>query len=441
MLDEDGVVVAVNKAWEEFARDNGGATKSYVGASYVGVCGDASRNGDTQATLILRGLRDILGGRQDRFTLEYPCHSPDQQRWFVARFTRFTHEGRRYVAARHEDVTARKLAELQLQQAEGTLRRVLEALPVGVWIMDRAGTIVLGNEAGQRIWAGARYVGPAQFGEYKGWWLHSGKPIGAEEWAAARAILRGETSLNEEVRIQCFDGSSKIILNSALPLRDGAGAVSGAVIVNQDITASKRAEQDLAAANAALQEGMAREQALARTDVLTGLGNRRHFFDVGAQLFTVAQRYGTPLAAVLFDIDTFKRVNDERGHQAGDAVLRDVARIAREHARDADLLARYGGEEFILLLPNTGAAEALVAAELLRERVAADAAAAEAAGRRVTISAGVAGLAGADDTLDALIRRADEALYAAKRAGRNRSHLAGAAPAGGHEIVAADRKT
>jgi PAS fold len=122
------------------------------------------------------------------------------------------------------------------------LQHVLEALPVGVWIMDHTGRITHGNPAGRRIWGGARYIGPAHFGEYKGWWADTGQRIAPDEWAASRAITRGETSIDEIVDIECFDGSRKTILNSALPLRDAAGQITGAIIINQDITDRRRSE-------------------------------------------------------------------------------------------------------------------------------------------------------------------------------------------------------
>jgi PAS domain-containing protein len=122
------------------------------------------------------------------------------------------------------------------------LSQVLEALPVGVWIMDHTGRITHGNPAGRRIWGGARYVGPAQFGEYKGWWADTGQRIAADEWAASRAITRGETSIDEVVDIECFDGSRRTILNSALPLRNTVGQITGAIIINQDITDRRRSE-------------------------------------------------------------------------------------------------------------------------------------------------------------------------------------------------------
>jgi PAS domain S-box-containing protein len=143
------------------------------------------------------------------------------------------------------DITERKQVEDSLREREALLRTVFETLPVGVWITDKQGRIMRGNPAGQQIWAGARFVGIDQFEEYKGWWVDTGKRIEPEEWAAARAVLKGETSINEEIEIECFDGSHKIILNSAAPIRDERQEILGAFIVNQDITGRKRAEKTI----------------------------------------------------------------------------------------------------------------------------------------------------------------------------------------------------
>lgn len=142
------------------------------------------------------------------------------------------------------------------------LMKMLQLLPVGVWIMNRAGEIIHGNPVGQQIWAGARYVGMDRFGEYRGWWADTGKPIAPEEWAAARAITKGETSLREEIEIECFDGTHKFILNSAMPVRDSEGAIAGAIIVNEDITELKAAHRQLERLNGQLTEALAKVKLL-----------------------------------------------------------------------------------------------------------------------------------------------------------------------------------
>lgn len=142
---------------------------------------------------------------------------------------------------------------------------VLDALPVGVWIMDTGGRIVHGNPAARRIWAGARYVDVEQFGEYKGWWADTGKQIEAREWAAARAIEKGETSIEEVIDIECFDGTRKTMLNSAMPIKDAKGRILGAIVVNQDITEKRKLEKEREALIAKL------EKALAQVKTLSGL--------------------------------------------------------------------------------------------------------------------------------------------------------------------------
>jgi signal transduction histidine kinase/CheY-like chemotaxis protein len=152
----------------------------------------------------------------------------------------------RYAIGRAGQEAKRRQADEALRASKDLLENVLNTLPVGVWIMDANGKIIKGNPAGLQVWAGAKYVGPEQFGDYKGWWVSSGKLITPEAWAAARAIRGGETSFNEEIEIECFDGMHKIILNSAVPLRNDRGEITGGIIINNDISDRKRAEQALA---------------------------------------------------------------------------------------------------------------------------------------------------------------------------------------------------
>jgi PAS domain S-box-containing protein len=142
-----------------------------------------------------------------------------------------------------QDMSDRMHMEAAIRTSERLLKRIFELLPVGVWIADETGRIVANNPIAERIWRGARYVPVAEFGQYKGWWVDTGKPIAADEWALARALTKGETSTGELVRIQCFDGSFKTIINSAAPLRDESGRLTGAIVVNEDITALHEAQE------------------------------------------------------------------------------------------------------------------------------------------------------------------------------------------------------
>jgi diguanylate cyclase (GGDEF)-like protein len=168
---------------------------------------------------------------------------------------------------------------------------------------------------------------------------------------------------------------------------------------------------------------------LATIDGLTGLYNRNHFFGEATKQFRVAQRYGRPFAAIMVDIDHFKRINDTHGHPVGDEVIRVVADRLRQAARDSDVLGRYGGEEFALVTPETGAS-ATKLAERLREIVCAEPVPTKVGPLHVTISVGMAyldrvGGVQQGPQLGQLLARADAALYEAKQAGRNRVATAG----------------
>ncbi len=134
---------------------------------------------------------------------------------------------------------------LELRQSEARMRAMLDHIPVGIWFTDSDGKIIYGNEAGHSIWAGARYVGPEAFHEYKAWWFETGEPVMPEDWAVVRAVRKGETSLNEILEIECFDGTRKIIRNSAVPMRSPGGEILGCVILNEEITDRIRAQQAL----------------------------------------------------------------------------------------------------------------------------------------------------------------------------------------------------
>lgn len=163
---------------------------------------------------------------------------------------------------------------------------------------------------------------------------------------------------------------------------------------------------------------------LALTDELTRLPNRRALFALAARELASAERSSRPLAILALDVDHFKKINDAYGHEAGDRVLQRVAKAARSALRGGDAVGRTGGEEFLALLPNAGSDAAAEIAERLRAAVAAIDVSDLGASLRVTVSVGVASRRADEAAIDALARRADEALYRAKTQGRNRVELA-----------------
>jgi two-component system, cell cycle response regulator len=175
----------------------------------------------------------------------------------------------------------------------------------------------------------------------------------------------------------------------------------------------------------ALQEELARANAtllkMSQTDGLTGVDNRRHIEERLTEMYQHATRLAEPLACVMVDVDHFKSVNDTHGHQAGDAVLKQLAEILRDSAREIDRVGRYGGEEFIILLPSANADDATAFAERVRDAVESREFTYEGGALRRTLSAGVAAWPHPEIRhQESLVKAADDALYVAKARGRNR---------------------
>lgn len=196
--------------------------------------------------------------------------------------------------------------------------------------------------------------------------------------------------------------------------------------ISRNITKRKQAERQLAQhhrqLNAQLMEIQNLKEQLqqqAIRDPLTNLFNRRYLAEMLPFQLARAQREQNPLSVVMLDIDRFKRLNDEHGHQVGDALLREVSRFLRRRVRKTDMLFRYGGEEFLLLLPNTDAATAHTISEQWRQEFAATEFHTDCGALTMTVSAGIAAFPEHADDSERLVLLADQALYQAKAQGRN----------------------
>ena len=170
-----------------------------------------------------------------------------------------------------------------------------------------------------------------------------------------------------------------------------------------------------------LQRKMEEVADMATIDELTGLFNRRALFSRLAEEHSRAERYGQGFSLLLIDIDDFKNVNDEHGHQVGDGILKGLGAFLRQNLRGSDFPARYGGEEFLCLLPSTDVEQAVQVGNKIRQLLSESTLSSKKKGvsLQVTISIGIAAFA-PDDDIDTLIKRADDALYLAKRQGKNR---------------------
>ena len=226
-----------------------------------------------------------------------------------------------------------------------------------------------------------------------------------------RAALRGEPQRFERAMVKA-DGGTGHALVRYIPDHDG-DRVRGFFVLASDVTELKATQREL-------ERRVLELDILAATDALTGIGNRRHFLERAKEELGRSGRYGLPLVFLMLDIDHFKAVNDAHGHDAGDAVLKALAAILRDTVRATDLIGRLGGEEFGAVLIQTDCEEARHVAERLRQALE-DAAMGTAGGPvRVTVSIGLAAFTGPGDHVEAIMKRADLALFNAKRTGRNR---------------------
>jgi diguanylate cyclase (GGDEF)-like protein len=226
------------------------------------------------------------------------------------------------------------------------------------------------------------------------------------------------------------DGSEIWVEDHGHYVHDEQGNVLYHEGILRDVTSRKEYEEELRqtrveleSAHRELEQAFLREQELARTDTLTGIHNRRHLFELAECEFNFTTRYGSPLSALMFDVDDFKAINDNYGHAVGDQALQILTGAVHAQLRAVDVFGRYGGDEFIVLLPQTGAEEARIVGERIHAAIDALCLETGKGPLSLTISLGIAQATHREeqaDSVESLFLRADQALYAAKRAGRNR---------------------
>jgi len=553
VLDDTGTVVAVNQAWRDFAAAEAAVPDQvHEGANYLAVCDRAARGPGAnsadnahcaEAAPFAALLREVLDGRRTQFQLEYTCHSPTEQRWFLARVSRIAGSvPPRFVVA-HDNVTALKAAQQTLRDSEALLLDLTASIPGAMFrLVHRAGDgwrfvyFSPGLEAlfeltPEQACGDVHALGACILPEDKR--AHD---------ASVRAAVRGGRAWEHEYRIRTASGRLKWVHVKASPKPDAAGKVMWTGMLT-DVSVRKQMEAGLKAseqkyrtlfetvpqgvvyqdrlgritsanpaalrilgltlaqmqslqwidprwqalredgsdfpgdehpAMVALRTGepvhnvvmgvavpgrgyawllvnatplfrnglldevyasfeditervlMSRElHHQASTDYLTGVANRRCLMDRLQLEHDRLRRHPAVCCSVLsVDLDHFKLVNDTWGHAAGDEVLRHVARLMGQATRTVDLVSRSGGEEFTLLLPDTDTGDALALAERLRQRVADVPAQVGEVAIPITVSIGVGLLSPADASPDAVLARADAALYEAKNSGRNLVRLA-----------------
>ncbi|MGS0753832.1 sensor domain-containing diguanylate cyclase [Roseateles sp. GG27B] len=305
------------------------------------------------------------------------------------------------------DVSPRRAADAALKASEATYRTLFETVPQGVIYHEPGGRITQANPAAARILglSMAQLLGRA-ISDPRWHTIHEdGSAFPADQYPATLALKTGQPVRNVVMGLLTPGRDCVWILVSAMPLfKDGQ--LSEVYASFEDITERVRLEQQLR-----------RE---ATTDFLTGVANRRHFMERLNIEVERIQRHPEMRSCVLsLDLDHFKRVNDSLGHAAGDAVLCHFTQLMSQQMRRLDVIGRTGGEEFAVLLLDTGSDEAMLLAERLRHCVVSSPFPYAEGSIEITVSMGLSQICGRDADAQAVLARADQALYAAKAGGRN----------------------
>jgi diguanylate cyclase (GGDEF)-like protein len=311
-----------------------------------------------------------------------------------------------------------------------------DAMAEGVVVLDARGRMMMCNKAFRALHPDLSALAPgSSLGSLP--WLAGALPADATQHPWMRAMAEREANAGTALEVGTGDERHQLVFNAA-PICDAGGTVRGCMVTISDVTALQRANDalrtamaELAASNREVEQKNAELERLATRDPLTGALNRRAFHVAYESLAREAQRGGQQLACLMIDIDHFKQINDNHGHVVGDRVIQEVARKLADSVRGKDLVCRWGGEEFCVVTAGLESADAVDLGERMRMRIEREVGSAvrEVAGLRVTASVGVRIQAAPEETLAQLVERADQALYQAKHAGRNRVVAPDATPA------------
>lgn len=307
-----------------------------------------------------------------------------------------------FIASERREAKQRRQLKLLDQFRENVIDNAL------IWInvLDPKGRITVWNKAAEQISGYSRneVQGDSQIWE----WLYPDPECRTEIGNKVMEILeKGVEVVGFETRIRTKVGEEKVIAWNSRRFFNENGEMMGSIAIGQDITSHKLLEMEL--------------KRLATHDSLTGLYNRHELMRRLDEDFSRSERYQHPLSILMIDIDYFKQINDQYGHQAGDAVLSRFGSLLSEAIRVVDYAGRYGGEEFLVVLPETHFDMALEIAERLRSKIESeDWSQNVGKSEKITISVGVVSYPEVMGSADQLVLVADQALYQAKNTGRNR---------------------
>ncbi|MBK8421373.1 PAS domain S-box protein [Candidatus Villigracilis saccharophilus] len=321
------------------------------------------------------------------------------------------------------DITERKVAEKALHASDQFNKSVLNSLTAHIAVLDENGVIVAVNEAWKKFarenaspdpeaYLGVNYLTICETAAQAGDEIASLVDLGIHAVLdGTRSQFSAEYSCDSPTQLRWFTVT-------VVPRHQTR---NGAIIIHQDISDRKQAQQSLEASYEILKSTLDIEKQLARTDSLTGVHNRHHLQELAKQEFEISCRYQKPLSVLMVDIDHFKKFNDTYGHQIGDQMLKLITQAMVDQLRSADSIGRYGGDEFIILLPMSNMEAAYSLAERIQLAVAAVRVPTKKGDASVTLSIGIVEnkYKSQTESVEEFFQRAEEAMYTAKDAGRN----------------------
>lgn len=245
VLDEEGTIIAVNDAWKNFAESNRGEVSGAClceGANYLAVCDRSTGPESDEAVHLAAGIRAVLEGTRQQYSMEYPCHCPSEQRWFIARITRFFGNGRPRILVEHINISERKQAEQNLCSSEEKFRQLAENIHEVFWMMPPAANEILYvSPAYEQVWGRAcesLYQSPMS-------WIEAIHPDDLEHAHLMFARQIEGEAIDSEYRIRTPGGAEKWIRDRAFPVRDEAGQITRIVGIAEEISRQKHYEAEL----------------------------------------------------------------------------------------------------------------------------------------------------------------------------------------------------
>lgn len=403
IIDTDGIIQYANQAWTTFCLINGGSEVSCgVGANYLLTCDCATDEHTEEASSVSVGIREVLSGITDEYRYDYPCHSPDEQRWYQLRATAFSHKDKTYSIVIHENVTTLKQQEQQLQCCHQRFMDIVSAAGEFIWEADLEGRFTWLSDMVTRILG----YNPDELTGVLAFDL-----MPPDDAKRVKSVFKQMVSAQAgffalKHRMRHKNGTEVMVQVSGVPAFNQADELIGYRGANQDISEHQQALEKL--------------ERLALHDPLTGLLNRVGGTELlDRTLADLLPGTGRILGVIGVDIDFFSIINESLGHEAGNHFLVQTARRIEQEVVDTGTVCRFGNDKFFVIIETSAGTELL--AGLSQRILAAVAEPVQYYAQEICMTSSIGIACAPQDSMqdDDLLGYANMALKLARRRGRN----------------------